>query len=171
MTADVFYTYYDCPLGRLLLTGDDTTLRGISFPTDRYHTPPDPAWQQSDDVLAPAIRQLAAYFAGDLREFDLNVQPHGTTFQCRVWQALQSIPYGTTVSYRQIAEQLGQPTATRAVGAANGANPIPIVIPCHRVIGTDGSLTGFGGGLNAKRWLLEHEHALPASERQRELWA
>ena len=132
VATSVFYTYYDSPLGRLLLTGDDATLYGISFPTDRYHTPPDPTWQLSDDVLAPTLRQLAAYFAGNLRDFDLNVQPRGTAFQRRVWQALQTIPYGTTVSYRKIAEQLGQPTATRAVGAANGANPIPIVIPCHR---------------------------------------
>ena len=133
--------------------------------------PPDPAWQQSENALAPTIRQLDAYFAGTLQHFELTVQPRGTAFQRRVWQALQTIPYGTTVSYRHIAEQLGQPTATRAVGAANGANPIPIVIPCHRVIGTDGSLTGFGGGLDAKRWLLQHEHALPQSERQFELWA
>jgi len=94
----------------------------------------------------------------------------GTAFQRNVWQALQTIPYGITVSYGELAQQLKKPTATRAVGAANGANPLPIVIPCHRVIGADGSLTGFGGGLDIKRWLLEHEQALPDSARQRELW-
>jgi len=169
--ATVFFTYYDSPLGKLLLTGDGQVLFGVSFPNDRNYARPDASGQPGGTALQAAVQQLDAYFAGQLREFDLAVQPHGTAFQRRVWQALRTIPYGTTVSYGKIAQVLGQPTATRAVGAANGANPIPIVIPCHRVIGANGSLTGFGGGLAAKRWLLEHENALPGPARQSELWA
>ena len=153
-----------------MLKGDGAVLRGISFPNDRYYEVPEADWQQDDDALREAALQLDAYFAGELREFELPVDPGGTAFQRNVWQALQTIPYGITVSYGELAQQLKKPTATRAVGAANGANPVPIVIPCHRVIGADGSLTGFGGGLDIKRWLLEHEQALPDSARQRELW-
>jgi methylated-DNA-[protein]-cysteine S-methyltransferase len=167
----VYFTYCDSPIGKLLLAGDAQALRIISLPNDRHHLVPADDWQQSDDALHNAVEQLCAYFAGDLHEFELPVDPGGTEFQRQVWKALRAIPYGTTVSYGELAQRLEKPTATRAVGAANGANPIPIVIPCHRVIGANGSLTGFGGGLDAKRWLLEHEHALPESARQRELWA
>jgi len=166
----LFYAYYDSPIGKLLLKGDGAILRGISFPNDRYYADREAGWQQDDDALREAALQLDAYFAGELREFELPVDPGGTAFQRTVWQALQTIPYGITVSYGELAQQLKKPTATRAVGAANGANPLPIVIPCHRVIGADGALTGFGGGLDIKRWLLEHEQALPDSARQRELW-
>ena len=104
-----------------------------------------------------AVRQLEEYFAGKRKTFDLTLAPHGTPFQQDVWRALQDIPYGATRSYAQIANAIGRPSATRAVGAANGANPIPIIIPCHRVIGTNGKLTGFGGGLPMKQWLLDLE--------------
>jgi methylated-DNA-[protein]-cysteine S-methyltransferase len=166
----VFFTYCDSPIGELLLAGDAQALRVISFPNDRNRLAPADDWRQSDAALHDAVAQLRAYFAGELHEFKLPVDPVGTEFQRQVWDALQTIPYGTTVSYGELARRLRKPTATRAVGAANGANPIPIIIPCHRVIGANGSLTGFGGGLDAKRWLLEHEHALPESARQHELW-
>lgn len=166
----MFFTYCDSPIGKLLLAGDAQALRVVSLPNDRNHLVPADDWRESVDALHDAVRQLRAYFAGELHEFELPVDPVGTEFQRQVWEALQAIPYGTTVSYSELARRLRKPTATRAVGAANGANPIPIIIPCHRVIGANGSLTGFGGGLDAKRWLLEHEHALPESARQRELW-
>ena len=108
--------------------------------------------------------QLGEYFAGRRRTFDLPLTPEGTTFQCSVWMALRAIPYGATISYRALAERIGRPSAMRAVGAANGRNPLPIVVPCHRVIGADGSLTGFGGGLPTKRFLLELEGALPRED-------
>jgi methylated-DNA-[protein]-cysteine S-methyltransferase len=149
------------PIGRLRLAGDEKGLRGISF-ENRFRP------SESSDrpgALAPfreAIDQLNAYFAGERRRFDLPLAPEGTPFQREVWSALTTIPYGETVSYGELARQLGKPAATRAVGAANGRNPIPIIIPCHRVIGADGSLTGFGGGLAVKRALL----ALEAGGRQ-----
>jgi methylated-DNA-[protein]-cysteine S-methyltransferase len=111
-------------------------------------------------VLAQARQQLTEYFAGSRTTFDLPLDPSGTEFQRRVWDSLRTIPYGTTTSYGAIARRLGDPHATRAVGAANGQNPIPIVVPCHRVVGAKGELTGFGGGIDRKRWLLEHEGAL-----------
>lgn len=167
----MLFGYCESPLGRLLLTRDERGLRGVSFPEDRYHIEPDQNWRRDDAAFGDVVQQLGAYFAGELREFHLDLDPDGTMFQRQVWQALRSIPYGVTTSYGELAEMLGKPTASRAVGAANGANPIPIIIPCHRVIGADGSLTGFGGGLPAKRWLLSHEAALPAADRQIELWA
>jgi methylated-DNA-[protein]-cysteine S-methyltransferase len=123
---------------------------------------PEPTWRQNDRALGRAAAQLEAYFAGQLREFDLELQPVGTEFQCKVWWRLAEIPYGETWSYSELALAVGRPTATRAVGATNGRNPLAIVLPCHRVIGKDGSLTGFGGGLAAKRFLL----ALEQGERQ-----
>jgi methylated-DNA-[protein]-cysteine S-methyltransferase len=116
------------------------------------------------------VRQLKAYFDGQLKAFDLPLAPQGTEFQRQVWRALQTIPYGRTKSYGEIARRLGRPEASRAVGAANGQNPIPVIIPCHRVIGADGSLTGFGGGLPIKRKLLALEGALPAGETQAKLF-
>jgi len=118
---------------------------------------PGPAWQRDATPFAEALRQLRAYFAGDLHTFSLALAPAGTPFQRRVWDALLEIPYGATASYRDIAIAIGKPSAVRAVGLANGRNPIPIIIPCHRVIGSDGSLTGYGGGLDVKRFLLELE--------------
>jgi methylated-DNA-[protein]-cysteine S-methyltransferase len=115
---------------------------------------------RDDGAFADAIAQLRAYFAGELRTFELPLAPHGTPFQRRVWDALLAIPYGTTTTYGRLAQQLGDPRAVRAVGLANGRNPIPIIIPCHRVIGANGSLIGYGGGLERKQWLLEREGAL-----------
>lgn len=151
------FRYMDTPLGRLLLAGDGGGLRHILLPEDGIPAPADPDWTESGDHTDGAARQLAAYFAGELQEFDLALAPGGTQFQLAVWRALRDIPYGTTVSYGEIARAIGRPRACRAVGLANGRNPIPIVIPCHRVIGASGSLVGYGGGLAAKRTLLEIE--------------
>jgi len=145
------------PVGRLRITGDETGLRRISF-QNRFHPAAlSHSALPTEEPFRKAIGQLDAYFAGELRRFDLPLAPEGTPFQREVWSALTAIPYGETVSYGELARRLGRPAASRAVGAANGQNPIPIVIPCHRVIGADGSLTGFGGGLAIKRRLLDLE--------------
>jgi methylated-DNA-[protein]-cysteine S-methyltransferase len=157
---------FPSPVGELLITASDSAITGIYFPShDRV--PKDRAGWQKDTglgsagaVLAQARQQLTEYFAGSRTTFDLLLDPSGTDFQRRVWDALRTIPYGATTSYGVLARRLGDPHATRAVGAANGKNPIPIVVPCHRVVGAKGELTGFGGGLDRKRWLLEHEGAL-----------
>ena len=154
------YTYLTTRFGKVLLAADDTGLRLISFETEKKHPQPDPEWVEDADALAEVSRQLEAYFAGRLEEFDLELAPQGTPFQMQVWRELERIPYGTTISYRELAERIGNPKAVRAVGTANGANPLPIVIPCHRVIGADGSLTGYGGGLEKKEALLALEGAL-----------
>jgi len=150
----VFFAQIDSPVGPLLLAGDNSGLREIRFVEGRRPQSPDPDWQPNPKPFAEAISQLHAYFAGERKDFDLPLILEGTDFQLRVWNTLREIPYGTTVSYLQLAEKIGNPKAVRAVGLANGANPIPIIIPCHRVIGSDGSLTGFGGGLPAKKTLL-----------------
>jgi len=151
------YAYVDSPVGPLLVAGDDRELHRIAFPSERRAQTPQRDWQRDDAPFAAVRDQLRAYFAGALTRFDLPLRFSGTPFQNAVWQALREIPYGETISYRTLAERIGRPTACRAVGAANGANPLPIVIPCHRVIGADGSLTGFGGGIETKRALLELE--------------
>ena len=158
MTAtQTYYTVLSSPIDELLLVGDGTHLTGIYM--DEHADGPGigPDWQRDDAPFADAIAQLQAYFAGECTAFDLPLAPRGTPFQQRVWQALGEIPYGQTVSYAEIARRIGQPNAVRAVGRANGSNPISIVVPCHRVIGSSGSLTGYGGGLDRKRWLLAHE--------------
>ena len=149
------YSTLTTPIGELLLTADeDGALTGVNLP-NRH---PDPAgWERDDELLADARRQLTEYFAGARTTFDLPLRPAGTPFQLRVWEALLRIPYGETASYGEIARELGHPTASRAVGAANGRNPIAIVVPCHRVIGSNGSLTGYAGGLECKRALLDLE--------------
>jgi methylated-DNA-[protein]-cysteine S-methyltransferase len=145
----------DTPIGPLGLGASDSALRAVSFDGGRIRL------DGTSPVLDEAARQLEAYFAGELVAFDLPLELHGSEFQRRCWLALASIPYGQTVSYGEQARRLGLGNdAARAVGAANGQNPLPIVLPCHRVIGADGSLTGFGGGLHVKRFLLEHEGAL-----------
>ncbi len=154
-----FYTYYDSPVQPLLLTSDGTALTGI-FMVEHRHGPEVGAdWTEQTDALpfAETKRQLTAYFAGELTEFDLPLAPQGTEFQRRVWQELRRIPYGTTLSYGELARRLGSPNASRAVGLANGRNPISIVIPCHRVIGANGKLVGYGGGLSRKDMLLSLE--------------
>ena len=156
-----WYTYLKSPVGSLLLAANDLGLKCIGFPEGKMARKPDPGWKADPSRFGEVIRQLAAYFAGGLKEFDLALAPEGTPFQLRVWQQLRSIPYGTTVSYGEIGRRIGKPSAVRAIGSANGRNPLPIVIPCHRVIGRDGSLTGYGGGLAVKEALLalERKHA------------
>jgi methylated-DNA-[protein]-cysteine S-methyltransferase len=145
------------PIGELTLVASDTALMAVHFPTPRSVASPG---GEVTPLLARVRQQLEEYFARIRTSFDLPLDPVGSEFQRRVWDALRAIPYGTTVSYSDIARRLGDARATRAVGAANGQNPIPIIVPCHRVIGADGDLTGFGGGIERKRWLLEHEGAL-----------
>ncbi len=153
----MYYDRFDSPVGPLLLAADENALRIIGFPSGKGARVPEPNWVRDRARLAEVRKQLAAYFDGTLTSFDLNLAPAGTPFQRDVWKELCSIPYGSTTSYGALAAAIGRPTAWRAVGAANGANPIPIVIPCHRVIGSDGKLTGFGGGLDTKAALLSHE--------------
>ncbi|HEX3588662.1 MAG TPA: methylated-DNA--[protein]-cysteine S-methyltransferase [Pseudonocardiaceae bacterium] len=147
------YTYLDSPLGELVLAGDDDGLAIV----DWEHTRPAPDWEHVPDAFPEASAQLTAYFAGTLRDFDLALAPRGSRFQRAVWTALTHIPYGETTTYGAIAAEVGMLNGARAVGAANGQNPLPIIVPCHRVIGANGSLTGYGGGLPMKRFLLELE--------------
>ncbi|HEY3124186.1 MAG TPA: methylated-DNA--[protein]-cysteine S-methyltransferase [Thermoanaerobaculia bacterium] len=151
------YCEISSPVGRLLLTGGEEGLRGISFQSGSHPLEPAAGWTRAKESFREAIIQLETYFAGERDRFDLPLALAGTPFQREVWSMLRSIPYGETVSYGELALRLGRSNAYRAVGAANGRNPIPIIIPCHRVIGADGSLTGFGGGLAIKRGLLALE--------------
>ena len=153
----MYYCYLDTPIGELLLAGEDDALAMIGFPKGSMRRDPEPDWIFNEKPLATARQQLTEYFAGTRKDFDLPVALNGTEFQVSVLEALQDIPYGETVSYGEIAKRIGRPKAVRAVGAANGRNPIPIVVPCHRVISADGTLGGFSAGLAAKRWLLSHE--------------
>ena len=153
------FGYLDSPVGQLLLVADADHLRGISFPDGSRKQEPQPGWRRDDAYFPDTTAQLRAYFASELKEFCLPLLFEGTTFQKTVWQALCDIPYGETTSYGALAAKLGNAKASRAVGAANGANPLPIVVPCHRVIGADSSLTGFGGGVDVKHFLLTHENA------------
>jgi methylated-DNA-[protein]-cysteine S-methyltransferase len=152
------YQYLETPIGRLLIGGDGEAVRIIAFPKNGRPRDPQPGWiEGSTGAIEETARQLREYFAGRRREFELPLAPEGTQFQKSVWRELQGIPYGRTISYGELARRIGNPKASRAVGAANGANPIPIVIPCHRVIGANGKLTGFGGGLPIKEKLLHLE--------------
>lgn len=153
----ISYTQIDSPIGPLLLAADNAGLRQILFVHGHHPAKPDPSWQEDPAPLQPAIRQLNAYFAGELEAFDLQLAPEGTSFQVGVWHELCEIPFGKTISYGELARRIGNPKASRAVGLANGSNPIPIVIPCHRVIGSNGKLTGYGGGLPIKEKLLALE--------------
>ena len=156
----MYYCYLDTPIGELLLAGEDGALSMVGFPKGSMRREPEPDWIFNEKPLADARAQLGEYFAGDRKEFDLPLKLNGTEFQVSVLEALLKIPYGQTTSYGEIARRIGRPKAVRAVGAANGRNPIPIVVPCHRVIGVTGDLTGFGGGLDTKEALLrlEAEH-------------
>ena len=159
------YEILETPIGALLVVADGERLARIDFAGSWSPAEIDPAWRRGAPVLALLEAQLREYFAATRRDFDLPLAPRGTAFQQQVWRTLRGIAYGTTTSYAAIAARIGAPNAVRAVGAANGRNPIPIVIPCHRVIGANGSLTGFGGGLPLKRRLLELEQrAMPALE-------
>jgi methylated-DNA-[protein]-cysteine S-methyltransferase len=153
----MYYAWFESAIGPLLLAGSQKGLKVLSFASGKRSKEIDSEWTMDDRAFVEVVGQLKSYFAGDRKSFDLPLVLEGTGFQNRVWTALQNIPYGETVSYKQLAERVGSPKAVRAVGAANGANPIPIIIPCHRVIGNDGSLTGFGGGLPLKKKLLELE--------------
>lgn len=153
----MYYRYLTTPIGDLLLAGDDDGLSLIGFPKGKMRRDPEPDWIFNEKPFSEAVRQLEQYFAGERKDFDLPLHLTGTDFQVQVLEELQRIPYGQTTSYGVIAERIGRPKAMRAVGAANGRNPIPIVIPCHRVIGSSGDLTGFGGGLDTKAELLRLE--------------
>lgn len=150
------YRTMDSPVGLITLAGRDGRLMHLRM-VDQTYEPSRDGWERDDTAFVDAVEQLTAYFAGERTEFDLKLDMVGTQFQRRVWDALQTIPYGETCSYGEIARQIGSPAASRAVGLANGHNPIGIIVPCHRVIGANGSLTGYGGGLDRKRALLELE--------------
>lgn len=156
------HTVTDSPLGPLTLVAEDEALAGL-YMTGQRHRPPEETFGERDPSLAVFGRvaeELEAYFTGELTEFGIPIALRGTSFQRRVWEQLRSIPYGCVISYGQLAERLGQPGASRAVGLANGRNPVGIVVPCHRVVGSTGSLTGYGGGLERKRHLLDFERGL-----------
>jgi methylated-DNA-[protein]-cysteine S-methyltransferase len=151
------YTFEDSPIGSLLLVGNDRALHGLYMQDGRKPKQIEPDWQRSASCFADVAAQLREYFAGKRVAFDLALALDGTPFERRVWSALTEIPYGETCSYGELARRLDQPSAARAVGLANGRNPIAVIVPCHRVIGADGTLTGYGGGLERKRILLELE--------------
>jgi methylated-DNA-[protein]-cysteine S-methyltransferase len=156
-SPSTIFTSMDSPIGELTIASDDGSITGIHMHEQRHLKEIPAAYRRDDRGLAHAAEQLNAYFAGELLAFELPTTMRGTEFQRRVWAALCEIPYGETISYGELARWVGNPKASRAVGLANGRNPVAIVVPCHRVIGADGSLTGYGGGLERKVWLLEHE--------------
>lgn len=156
MTETLQARTMNSPVGTITLVGRDGRLRHLRM-DDQTYEPSHEGWEPDDDAFADVVAQLSAYFAGDLTEFDVDLEMVGTDFQRRVWQALLTIPYGQTRSYGEIAAQIGSPGASRAVGLANGHNPVGIIVPCHRVIGANGSLTGYGGGLHRKKALLDLE--------------
>jgi methylated-DNA-[protein]-cysteine S-methyltransferase len=153
----MLYTTIDSPIGELLLVGDGVALHHLAMQGGRRPLRRDPAWTRDDGAFADVTRQLAEYFDGTCHSFDVRLSLGGNPFEQRVWDALLGIPYGETTSYGEIARQIGSPDAARAVGLANGRNPVAVIVPCHRVIGADGTLTGYGGGLERKRLLLDLE--------------
>jgi methylated-DNA-[protein]-cysteine S-methyltransferase len=155
-TATTFYTTVPSPIGDLLLTSDGESLTGLHMDTAGGFTI-SPDWEKDAVPFADAVAQLTAYFAGELKEFELPLDLVGTPFQKRVWKELQHIPYGKTISYQELARRVGNPNASRAVGSANGRNPVAVIVPCHRVIAAGGTLGGYGGGLDRKQWLLDLE--------------
>jgi methylated-DNA-[protein]-cysteine S-methyltransferase len=165
----VCYSSYSSPIGDLLLTSDGDALTGLTMCQHRGRPArgPEADWQRDDSVFQEVRDQLDAYFKGRLRDFELPLRMAGTPFQHQVWEALRAIPHGETMSYADLARRIGRPGASRAVGSANGRNPISIVVPCHRVIAADGTLGGYGGGLDRKEWLLLHEAALLDGENER----
>jgi methylated-DNA-[protein]-cysteine S-methyltransferase len=170
MATSLYYTYHSSPIGDLLLAGDDDALHFLSFPSGSKAFQPWPEWVRNDAPFAEVKRQLDAYIGGRLKTFDLPLHLGGTEFQRKVWLALADIPFGETRTYGWQATVIGAPlSAARAVGAANGANPVAIILPCHRVIGSTGALTGFGGGLPTKKFLLQLENALPETAETRQL--
>jgi methylated-DNA-[protein]-cysteine S-methyltransferase len=156
----MYFEYFETGLiGTLTLAGDEKGLRHIFFQKENQPLSIRADWKRMPDFFLAVKAQLLAYFKGDLKQFDLSLAPVGTPFQLKVWEALKTIPYGTLASYKSIAQAIGNSKAVRAVGGANGKNPIPIIVPCHRVIGADGSLTGYGGGLETKRRLIDLERS------------
>jgi methylated-DNA-[protein]-cysteine S-methyltransferase len=153
----MFYCILESPVGNILIAGDDSGLKLINFQEGPNAQAPDPKWKEDRRFFQSVIQQFNAYFGGRLTQFSLPLAPDGTPFQKKVWNALRKIPYGKTVSYGDIARRIGNPNASRAVGAANGQNPLSIIVPCHRVIGQTGDLVGYGGGLPIKESLLAHE--------------
>lgn len=156
----MWFDEFKTPIGMLKIAVDAKGLRYVLFESNKHEPSNIKDWKKDRSVTNEARQQLLEYFSGERRAFELEVSLAGTEFQRRTWQTLASIPYGQTWSYAELAKRVDSPKAVRAVGAANGRNPLPIVLPCHRVIGSDGSLTGFGGGLPVKQWLLEHENRL-----------
>ncbi len=169
--ATIFYTRFDSPIGELLLLSDGSALCGLQF-ADRSNLAVSPHWRQDEQAapFAQAREQLRAYFQGELTAFDLPLAPQGTVFQRKIWALLGTIPYGQTRSYTWLSEQYGDLKAIRAVGLANGRNPLAIIVPCHRVIGADGSLVGYGGGLERKAALLAFERRVLARGPQPFVW-
>jgi methylated-DNA-[protein]-cysteine S-methyltransferase len=165
MNPTIYYDYLDSPLGTLVVEGDGEFITGLYLPQHKGWSGPSADWQRSAAPFAAMREQLAAYFSGDLRTFDLPLKPAGTLFQQRVWCELTRIGFGTTITYAQLAARVGQPSASRAVGHANGRNPISIIVPCHRVVGTGGKLTGYAGGLDKKQRLLDWEREASQSVR------
>ena len=161
MKSVMWFDHFVSPLGGLLLGSDGEALTGAWFDGQRYHPSMGAEWQRRSDlpILQSAARELAEYFAGERTEFELALAPSGTSFQRSVWRAIASVPYGETIAYRDLAERVGQPRAVRAAGAATGRNPWSIIIPCHRIVGADGALTGYAGGIERKRALLALEGA------------
>lgn len=157
MSATTYYRVIDSPVGQLVVVGDGQFLTGLYLPQHKGWAGPKASWQQADAPFDTVREQLAEYFAGERQQFEVPFKLAGTPFQQRVWQELEKIPFGITITYAELARRIGQPTASRAVGSANGRNPISIIVPCHRVIGGGGKLTGYGGGLEKKEWLLAWE--------------
>jgi len=155
----ISYRIMDSPVGPLTIAGDDDGITNMRMQDQAYPPKDQEGWVRDDAVFPEAVEQLDAYFAGELFDFDLPLALRGTPFQLAVWSALQEIPYGETRSYGFLAERIGRPSASRAVGMANGRNPVGIIVPCHRVIGANGKLVGYGGGVDRKHTLLEHERA------------
>ncbi|WP_306252732.1 methylated-DNA--[protein]-cysteine S-methyltransferase [Parvularcula sp. IMCC14364] len=168
MMDTIFFTYIPSPVGNFLLAGRDGALTCTSFTTGHRDRQPQSDWREDAGPFSEIIPQFTAYFEGEATQFDIPLRSQGTDFQKKVWQALTAIPYGRTWSYGDLARKVGNPNASRAVGAANGANPLPVIVPCHRVIGASGKLTGFGGGLDTKATLLRLE-GLTIDDRDRQL--
>ena len=157
MSDKTVFTTVDSPLGVILLVGNGQGLTELEFQDGTKPTAINAEWERDDSHFMEEVGQIKAYFAGERQQFDLQLAPKGTAFQQEVWRALRAIPYGQTISYGELAHRIGRPKAARAVGAANGANPLALIVPCHRVIGSNGRLTGYRGGLSIKEALLAHE--------------
>jgi len=159
MLMNLCTTHVDTPIGRIVIEGDEEAVTGLYFPNHKGWTASEDRVRPSDEAFRGVRSQLEEYFAGERQVFDVPLRFAGTPFQEQVWRALREIPYGRTITYSELARRVGRPSASRAVGAANGRNPLSILVPCHRVVGAEGRLTGYAGGLERKRWLLDWERA------------